>query len=312
MTRFLQGLGIVVALAVLLLGLLWTFQRRLIYLPFPDRVAPTAEVLPEAEEVAFSTPDGLRLEGWFIPAPGETTSSPDQSPGRGPGVIVFNGNAGNRSHRAPLANALSRSGLSVLLFDYRGYGKNPGRPTERGLAADALAARSYLASRRGVDPDRLVYFGESLGAAVALGLALETPPAALVLRSPFTSLAEVAKVHYPYLPVQLLLRDRYPSLERIRRIDAPVLVLIAGQDEIIPPHHSHRLYEAAEEPKRLAVIPGVGHNHPEMLSGPRLIREVVDFLRATVDPRSDPSRGPITRLSLRFKSSPARWSTTPP
>jgi fermentation-respiration switch protein FrsA (DUF1100 family) len=104
-------------------------------------------------------------------------------------VLVFNGNGGNRAHRAPLAAALSRSGLAVLLFDYRGYGGNPGAPTEPGLLADARAARAYLASRPGVDPGRLVYLGESLGAAVAVALAVEVPPLALVLRSPFTSLA---------------------------------------------------------------------------------------------------------------------------
>jgi fermentation-respiration switch protein FrsA (DUF1100 family) len=283
-TRILYGLGLVAILIVLSLGLVWTFQRRLIYLPFPRRIPPAAAVLPGAEEVAFFTGDGLRLGGWFIPAFGGTASHPERSPGGGPAVIVFNGNAGNRSHRAPLAKALSESGLSVLLFDYRGYGKNPGRPTEAGLMADARAARSYLASRRGVDPGRLIYFGESLGAAVALGLALEASPAALVLRSPFTSLAEVAKVRYPYLPARLLLRDRYPSLERIRRIRAPVLVLIAGRDEIVPPSQTRRLYEAAGEPKRLAVIPGAGHNDLEMLSGPQLVGEVVDFLQATLNP----------------------------
>lgn len=158
--------------------------------------------------------------------------------------------------------------------------------------ADARAARSYLVSRSDVDPSRLIYFGESLGAAVALGLALEVPPAALVLRSPFTSLAEVAKFHYPYLPARLLLRDRYPSLERVRRIGAPLLILIAGRDEIVPPSQARRLYKAAGEPKRLVVIPGAGHNDPEMLSGPQLVGEVVDFLQATLDPALVPPADP--------------------
>ena len=125
-------------------------------------------------------------------------------------------------------------GLAVLLFDYRGYGGNPGHPTEEGLAADARAALGYLAGRPEVDPERVIYFGESLGAAVALRLATERPPAALVLRSPFASLAEVGRRHYPVLPVSLLLRDRYDSAALAGRLDAPLLVVAGGRDQIVP------------------------------------------------------------------------------
>src|SRR5919201_4446707 len=180
-----------VAVAVLLVvGLLWSQQRRLIYLPAPRAVPPAATVLPAAEEVSFTTADGLRLAGWFVPAAGPPGRG---GRGRSPAVLVCNGNGGNRSLRAPLAAALARAGLAVLLFDYRGYAANPGRPTEEGLAADARAALAYLAARPDVDPARLVYFGESLGAAVALRLAVERPPAALVLRSPWASLVEVGR-----------------------------------------------------------------------------------------------------------------------
>src|SRR5690606_27765101 len=123
-----------------------------------------------------------------------------------------NGNGGDRSMRVPLASALNRMGLSVLLFDYRGYGGNPGSPSEEGLAADARAAQAWLAAQPGVD--QIVYFGESLGGAVAVRLAVERSPVALILRSPFTSLADVASVHYPWLPVRRLLLDRYPSIDR--------------------------------------------------------------------------------------------------
>jgi fermentation-respiration switch protein FrsA (DUF1100 family) len=173
---------------VIVVALLWLVQRRLIYFPLMQDLASVATALPGAEEVTFETQDGLRLGGWFAPA---------ASAASGPTVLVFNGNAGDRSFRAPLAAALSQAGLSVLLFDYRGYGRNPGSPSEAGLLRDARAARAYLAGRHDVDPDRLVYFGESLGAAVAVTLAAEQPPAALILRSPFTSLAEVGRLHYP-------------------------------------------------------------------------------------------------------------------
>lgn len=270
MTRkIVQPLVVLVVALGSVLAFLWIVQRRLIYLPHPRGVPPAATVLAGAEEVVLPTEDGLMLRGWFLPGRGE---------GRRPAAAVFNGNAGNRSHRAPLAAALAREGLSVLLLDYRGFAENPGRPTEEGLAADARAARGYLRSRGDVDPARLVYVGESLGAAVAVRLSEEEPPAALVLRSPFTSLADVARVHYPFLPVRLLLRDRYLSSERIRNVPSPVLVLAAEMDRVVPARQSRRLYEAAPGPKRLVVVPGAGHNDPGMLDGPVVVGAIVDFL----------------------------------
>jgi fermentation-respiration switch protein FrsA (DUF1100 family) len=264
---------VVLTVAVVLLAalaLLWSQQRRLIYLPAPRAVPPAAALLPGAEEVSFPTEDGLRLDGWFLPA---------AAAGRGPAVLVCNGNAGNRSLRAPLAAALARAGLAVLLFDYRGYAANPGRPTEPGLAADARAAAAYLAGRPEVDPARLVYFGESLGAAVALRLATERPPAALVLRSPFWSLAEVGRVHYPWLPVSLLLADRYDAAGRVGRLAAPLLVVAGERDRIVPAAHSRRLFDAAPQPKRFVLLPGADHNDLDLLAGPRLLDEVTAFLR---------------------------------
>ena len=272
------GITLLVVVAVLAaaLGLLWLFQRRLLYFPTPGPVPPAASVLPGAEDVTFETADGLRLAGWFVPAP---PGGPAARVGRArPAVLVCNGNGGDRSMRAPLAAALSRMGLAVLLFDYRGYGGNPGHPTEEGLAADAGAALGYLAGRPEVDPERVIYFGESLGAAVALRLATERPPAALVLRSPFASLAEVGRRHYPVLPVSLLLRDRYDSAALAGRLDAPLLVVAGGRDQIVPASHSRRLFEAAPQPKRLVVLDGADHNDDELLAGARLLAELRTFL----------------------------------
>jgi fermentation-respiration switch protein FrsA (DUF1100 family) len=261
---------VVAAVLAASVGLLWAFQRHLIYLPSPGPVPPAASVLPGAEDVSFETADGLRLQGWFVPPVGPG--------GRGPAVLVCNGNGGDRSMRAALAAALSRLGLAVLLFDYRGYGGNPGSPTEEGLAADARAALGYLTGRPEVDPERVVYFGESLGAAVALRLAVERPPAALVLRSPFASLAEVGQRHYPVLPVSLLLRDRYDSAALAGRLSAPLLVVAGGRDRIVPASHSRRLFAAAPEPKRLVVLEGADHNDHDLLAGPRLVEELRSFL----------------------------------
>jgi uncharacterized protein len=274
---------VVAALLATPVVLLWAFQRRLLYFPTPRTVPPAASVLPGAEEVAFDTTDGLRLGGWFVPAhgAGPGAGSGAAHPGRGvrgPAVLVCNGNGGNRSMRAPLAAALARMGFHVLLFDYRGYGGNPGHPSEDGLAADARAALDQLVTRPEVDPARVVYFGESLGAAVALRLATERPPAALVLRSPFASLAEVGRLHYPLLPVSLLLRDRYDSAALADRLATPLLVVAGGRDQIIPAGHSRRLFAAASQPKRLAVLNGADHNDPDLLAGPWLLAELRRFL----------------------------------
>jgi uncharacterized protein len=262
--------GYVVVVVVAILALIWTLQRRLMYFP-SGGVPPPGEIgLTGVEPVTFATSDRLTLGGWFFAASGP---SPRVT------VLVFNGNAGNRAHRGPLAAALQRHGLQVLLVDYRGYGGNPGAPSENGLVADSRAARAYLAGRRDVDPSRIVYFGESLGTAVAVGLAAEHPPAALVLRSPFTSMADVGQHHYPFLPVDLLLRDRFAAIDRIQRIQVPLLVVAGGHDRIVPLDNSRRLYDAAVAPKTLLVLPDADHNDYELLAGDQMIQAIVRFLQ---------------------------------
>jgi uncharacterized protein len=264
--------GILVAIllgSALGLVLLWLCQRRMIYLPYGNVPSAASAGLPSAEDIAFTTDDGLTLRGWFVPAatmPARFT------------MIVFNGNAGNRGHRAPLAAALAAHGVATLLFDYRGYGDNAGRPSEDGLARDARAARAYLTTRAGVDSTRLVFFGESLGAAVALRLATETPPLALVLRSPFTSMTEVGQHHYPLLPVRWLLRDRYPSLERAGSLTCPTLVIAGDRDSIIPLQQSQRLYGALAVNTRLEVIAGADHNDEALFDGDQLIQSLLRFV----------------------------------
>ena len=173
----------------------------------------------------------------------------------------------------------STTDYKVLLVDYRGYGGNPGTPTENGLAADSRAAHAYLAGRPDVDASRIAYFGESLGTAVAINLAVEHPPAAIVLRSPFTSMADVGQSHYPFLPVRLLLRDRFAAIDQIRRIRAPLLVMAGGRDQIVPIENSRRLYNAAVAPKTLLVLPNADHNDDELLAGEEMIRAIVHFLQ---------------------------------
>lgn len=284
MNRLMMLAAVSLTLIAALLAVIWTLQRRLIYFPTAQLPSPSVveadlpasanataggQVRLTIHSVRFRTTDGIELSGWFFPAPGPPPRVT---------VLVFNGNAGNRAYRVPLAEALRQHGMQVLLTDYRGYGGNPGVPTERGLAADSRAARAYLASRPDVDASRIVYFGESLGSAVAVDLAAEHPPAALILRSPFTSLTDVGQHHYPFLPVRLLLRDRFTSLDRIGRIRSPLLVIAGGRDRIVPIEYSRRLYEAAVTPKKLVVLPDADHNDDELLAGEEMVQAIVRFI----------------------------------
>ena len=260
-------LVVVLALA-LMLAAVWLMQRRLIY--FPDRSVPppAARVVPGAEDITLQTTDGLSLTAWLVqPRTGD----------RRLGVLVAPGNAGHRLARAPLVAALADLGLTVLLVEYRGYGGNPGHPTENGLARDVRAARTYLISAAGVPEHRLIYFGESLGAAVVTALAAEHAPAGLVLRSPFTDLAAVGREHYPFLPVGLLLRDRFPVADLISRVSTPTAVVYGTADSIVPPAQSIAVAAAAAGSARLIAVEGADHNDAALLAGPQLLDAVRDL-----------------------------------
>ena len=258
--------GIVVLVLALITGLLWAVQRSLIYLPDDGPVGSAGAVLPGGRDVVLRTGDGLELGAWYLPGADD-----------GPAVLVANGNGGHRGLRAPLARALHDEGLAVLLFDYRGYGGNPGSPTEEGLALDVRAARQFLVEDSDVPPERLVYFGESLGAAVVTELATEHPPAGLVLRSPFVDLPAVAAVHYPFLPTGLLLRDRFPVAERIARIDVPTTVVYGAADSIVPPAQSRAVADAAARLVRVVEVPGADHNDAVLLDGDDVVQAVLDL-----------------------------------
>ena len=266
----LAGLVGVVVVAALAVVLPWALQRRLIYLPSTAPVPPAGQVLPGARDVVLHTSDGLALGAWFVPP---------RSGDRGVTVLVADGNAGDRMLRAPLAAALADQGLGVLLFDYRGYGGNPGSPSEQGLALDVRAAHRFLVDEAGVPPHRLLYYGESLGAAVVAELATEHPPAGLVLRSPFVDLAAVGQVHYPFLPVRALLRDRFPTAEHVARITVPITVVYGSEDAIVPAEQSRAVATAAAGPVRTIEIDGADHNDLVLLDGGELVSAVVELVR---------------------------------
>jgi pimeloyl-ACP methyl ester carboxylesterase len=254
----------VVVLAAVIGALLWVFQRRLVYLPFGAPGGPAAAHLHGGRDVVLHTADGLDLTAWWAPATG---------PSRDSTVLVAPGNGGSRALRVPLARALAEAGFDVLLVEYRGYGGNPGSPTEEGLAADVDAAYGYLVQERGVAAERLVLFGESLGGAPLTRLATERRAGALVLRSPFTSLADVGARAYPFLPVRALLRDRFPLFEHVRSVRAPVAVVAGGADEIVPVEQSRAV--AAAVGADYTEVAGAGHNDPELGSGPDVVAAVL-------------------------------------
>jgi uncharacterized protein len=211
------------------------------------------------------TEDGLDLTAWWAPAIGSA---------RGATVLVAPGNAGSRILRVPLVRGLAAAGFDVLLVEYRGYGGNPGSPSEEGLAADVRAAYRYLVEGRGVDPGRLVLFGESLGGAVLTRLATERPVGGLVLRSPFISLADVGARVYPILPVRALLMDRFPLLEHLRSVRVPVAVVAGGADEVVPVEQSRTVASAVGA--SYVELSSARHNDAILVSGPAVVAAVVE------------------------------------
>ena len=245
-------LGALVGFYLLLTLAVFLLQNRLIY--FPNRAAPppAASVLASAQDITLTTADGLELGAWWATPPAHIES-------RNQVVLYAGGNAGNRESRSQLVFFLTERGFDVLSFDYRGYGGNPGTPSEAGLALDAQAALAAV-RQRGFAPEQTIYFGESLGAAVVARLAVTDPPGALVLRSPFYSLDAVARWHFPFLPTGLLLRDHYPVGELMPHIHAPTLVLYGMSDHTVPRQQSIRVAQASGNLVRAVPFLGVGHN----------------------------------------------------
>ena len=250
-------------------AMLWALQRQLIYFPDSTPVPPAAEVIAGARDVTLHTADGLELGAWFVPA--------DPAKDTGMAVLYAPGNGGDRAGRAGIAEELSDRGLAVLLMDYRGYGGNPGRPSEDGLAADADAAAAAL-QELGYPPHRTIYFGESLGSGVVAALQERRPPAGVVLRSPFTELADVGAHHYPWLPVRALLRDKFPVVDHLTTSDVPVTVIYGLRDSVVPSELSARVADQAPSLAERVVLAEADHNDSVMF-GPRVADAVEQLSR---------------------------------
>lgn len=233
--------------------LLYVFlaQGRMLYLPdfAGDKLIATPQRLGLVyEEVFFTAADGVRLHGWYVPV------------GEARGVVLFlHGNAGNISHRLESIERFHRLGLSVFIFDYRGYGQSKGRPSEAGTYRDARAAWDWLLQAKSADQEKIVIFGRSLGGAIAAQLASQVRPAGLIVESAFTSVPDAAAQIYWFLPVRLLARFQYNTREALARVACPVLIVHSRDDEIIPFSHGQALFAAAPQARHFLELRG-GHN----------------------------------------------------
>lgn len=261
--------------------LLAAFEKSLIYFPTADLVGSPRDLNMEYESVTFAAGDGVRLHGWWVPAPEERAV-----------LLFFHGNAGNISDRLESIRIFHDLGLTVFIIDYRGYGRSEGEPSERGTYRDAEGAWAYLVEQREVDPASIVIFGRSLGAAVATWLAVRHTPAALMLESAFTSVADMAEELFPvlrWLPVRLFVRTRYDNLARMPEIRCPVLIAHSRDDEIIPYGHASRLLAAVRGPRQHLEMQ-FGHNDGFVLTGRAYTSGIDDFLGVSLGSPGKPGR----------------------
>jgi fermentation-respiration switch protein FrsA (DUF1100 family) len=254
----------------LLLGGIYVGQRRLIYFPDNDLPHPSAVGLPGVQVGRIQTADGLSLVVWYAAPVAHDNFV----------VLYLHGNAGNIAYRAHRVLAFTELGWGIMLPEYRGYGGNPGTPSEHGLLADARAAFAQLTTM-GIAPERILLWGESLGTGLAVQLASEHAVAGVLLESPYTSMADLAGWHFPWLPVGFLLRDRFDSLSRIGAVRAPILVMQGDRDTIVPPEMGQRLLAAARAPAELWRAAGAGHND---LASFGLLAAATDFARRRCAP----------------------------
>jgi pimeloyl-ACP methyl ester carboxylesterase len=260
MTASLAKIIVGVALGVPLF--MWLFQERMLFLPRPLESRPAPR--PNIEEVTIVAADGIRLRGWMVKSAGMPA----------PLVIYFGGNAEEVSWLAGMAEQFA--GWSLLLVNFRGYGESEGKPGEKELFEDALLIHEYAKRRPDVTPERIVAMGRSLGSGVAVHLAAHRPLRGVILVSPYDSIAEVAKHHYPFLPVSLMLRHRFDSLPRAPQIEAPLLCLVATEDRIIPSAHSRVLFDAWRGAKAWREVPR--SDHDSISAKPEYWRSIAEFL----------------------------------
>ena len=262
---------IVVVLLIAYVGLalfLLLMQHRFVYYPVREVSSTPAELGLDFESVAFTTADGLKLTGWYIPAPDSNFT-----------VLFCHGNGGNIMHRLDSIDIFYNLRLNCFIFDYRGYGQSEGRPTEQGTYLDADAAYKWLTEQKKVKPDNIIIFGRSLGGCIAANLARTAHAKALVVESTFTSYVDMGRKFYPYLPVRLFARFSYDAGDYISDVHCPVMIIHSTNDDIVPFELGRQLYETANEPKQFVEIFG-SHNDGFILSGDTYTRAWAEWLKS--------------------------------
>jgi len=252
------------------------FEKRFVYHPSSDPAVSWEAEHIGARECRFATPDGLKLSAWWHPGARSLRTAD------GPVVLWCHGNAGNLTHRAENLQLLAGRGIAALLFDYRGYGDSDGTPSEQGLYEDAAAAYRYLTEERDVEPRRIVCFGRSLGAAVALKTALDHPVAGLVMESAFESVPAMARKMWVFVPIASLARNRYDGLVGVPELDVPLLMVHGSRDKLVPIDQGRRVFDAAPEPKEFYVVAGAGHNDVYSVGGAEYFDRLEEFCRRCV------------------------------
>ena len=265
-------MGTVLIIAAVIVGLVYgcvpLLEKMMVFRPTRALEANPAAAGLHYEDVEFRAADGARLHGWWVPAGA-----------RAPTLLLFHGNAGNISHRVELLARLHRElGANVFIFDYRGYGRSEGRPSEQGTYRDGEAAWLYLRGRADLDPEAIVLYGRSLGSAVAVDLAVRKACRGVILEAPFTSAAEMARTILPLPGIGRLVRTRYDSLGKIKGLRVPQLVLHGDRDEVVPYRQGRRLYEAAPGPKEFYTVRGAGHNDTYLVGGRAYFATLKRFL----------------------------------
>ena len=275
MRTLMSILGLAVSVYLVLALALYLFQGKMVFLSnFPERAlsASPGDIGLAFEDVRLTTSDAKQLHGWYVPA----------MDSRGV-VLFFHGNAGNISHRLDSIRIFFELDLDVLIIDYRGYGQSSGKTTEQGTYLDAQAAWDYLTKDRGIPAERIIVFGRSLGGAVSAWLGAQNNPAGVIIESSFTSGADMAGRLYPFLPVRLLTRLKYPVSDYAARLDWPVLVIHSRHDEIIPFEMGQAIYMAVKQQKQFLELAG-DHNNGFLLSHDEYITGINRFIRSVLNP----------------------------
>ncbi|MEW6674948.1 MAG: alpha/beta hydrolase [Nitrospirota bacterium] len=252
----LTGLFIFFVLGYLLILIfLYLRQASLLYYPTKELLQTPKDIGLDFEELALKTTDGINISAWYIPAKDERGA-----------ILMCNGNAGNISYRIDLIQIFNNLNLSILIFDYRGFGKSEGKPTEEGTYLDAEAALDYLVNIRHYPTAKIILYGQSLGGAIAAEMALRHNAAAIIIESSFKSVPELGSKFFPFIPVKLISCFHYATIEKIDKINCPKLIIHSPDDEIVPYSHGVALFEKAREPKEFLKIKG-DHNEGFLLSG---------------------------------------------